>query len=257
MKIAILGAGRMGTWFIKELSSDHELCFYDIDNTKAAKISHIPQLRDYSELKTFEPELLINSVSIKNTFAAFESASSFIPENCIISDIMSVKGGISDYYEQCGFPFASIHPMFGPTFTNTSPLHNENVIVIEESCHKGARFFKNFFKKLELNIFECPFREHDKIMAHSLTLPFASVMLFADSVDDFGVPGSTFKKILNIAKGLLSENENLLSEILLNSYSLPQLEKMAANLEGLKKIIEDKDSGKIKKSLEKMRKKIM
>jgi prephenate dehydrogenase len=55
------------------------------------------------------------------------------------------------------------------------------------------------------------------------------------------VPGTTFKKHMNIAKGLLSEDDYLLADILFNKYSLKELDKVTSKLEFLKHVIKGRD----------------
>lgn len=54
------------------------------------------------------------------------------------------------------------------------------------------------------------------------------------------VPGTTFKKHLDIAKGLLSENDYLLSEILFNPYTLEQVENINSRLSDLIELIKNR-----------------
>jgi len=70
------------------------------------------------------------------------------------------------------------------------------------------------------------------------------------------VPGTTFKKHLEIARGLLSEDDYLLSEILFNPHSLPELEKVTARLDFLKHVIGQRDSEEAKKFFDRLRKNI-
>jgi len=256
MRIAVLGAGHMGSWLIKELSSNNEVCIYDLDSSRAERIKNAAILKEYAELRDFKPEMLINAVSLQNTIDAFESAVSYLPSDCIISDIASVKEGISDYYKKSTFRFASVHPMFGPTFANVDLLENESVIIINESDREGARFFRNFFDNLGLNIYEYSFDQHDQMTAYSLAIPFASTMVFTACMNTTVVPGSTFKKHLEIARGLLSEDDYLLAEILFNPYSLHQLEKVTSCLEFLKHVIKEKDSEEAIKFFNRLRKNI-
>ena len=256
MKIAIIGAGHMGSWLVMEFSRYNEVCVYDLDQSKAEKIQNAAILKEYAELKAFKPEMLINAVSLQNTLEAFDSTVSYLPPECIISDVASVKEGISDYYKKSAFRFASVHPMFGPTFSNVEQLKNENVIIIKESDPKGVLFFRDFFKNLGLNIYEYSFDQHDQMTAYSLTLPFASTMVFAACMNTTAVPGNTFKKHREIAKGLLSEDDYLLAEILFNPYSLDQLEKVTSRLEFLKHVIKGKDSEEAIKFFNRLRENI-
>lgn len=256
MRIMILGAGNMGTWFATNLKEKHEIGVYDEEIERPKKVLGVSAFSEISEIKDFQPELLINAVSIQNTIIAFESAALYLPEKCIITDVMSVKGKISEYYNSCTFRFASIHPMFGPTFSNVDRLAEENVIIIRESCLEGALFFQDFFRELGLQIFENSFEEHDQLIAYSLTLPFASSLVFAANMNSSTVPGSTFKKHYEIAQGLLSEEDTLLAEILFNSYSLSQLEKVTNKLEFLKHVIRQRDFDEAKEFFDRLRKNI-
>ncbi len=254
MKIAILGAGHMGTWLTQELSKEHETAVYDTDQGKLRKIQKAFLLKDYFGLQDFKPSILINAVSLQNTIPAFEKATPYLPENCILADMTSVKGSIPKYYKKTPFRFVSTHPMFGPTFTNVEELPDENAIIIQESCMEGTGFFQKFFTRLKLNIFEYTFKKHDRMTAYSLTLPFASTLVFASCMNTSAVPGSTFKKHKEIATGLLSEDDYLLSEILFNSYSLQQLEKVTSRLEFLKHVIKGRDIEEARKFFNSLRK---
>ena len=131
--------------------------------------------------------------------------------------------------------------MFGPTFANVEDLRNESAIIIRESDEAGARFFRDFFSGLGLKVFEFTFEEHDRMIAYSLSVPFTSTLVFAASATNLAVPGTTFKKHLEIARGLLSESDDLLSEILFNTHTLPQLDMITGRLELLKHIVRQRD----------------
>ena len=256
MKIAVLGAGHMGGWLIKMLSPDHKVCVFDTDCSRTEKIRSAEVISAYSRLKSFKPDLLVNAVSLQNTIEAFESASSYLPDYCIISDVASVKGKIPDYYREQAFRYVSVHPMFGPTFANVGRMEDENVIIIKESDRKGCQFFKDFFSNLRLKIYEYSFDEHDQMIAYSLSLPFASTMVFAACMNNTTVPGTTFKKHLNISRGLLSEDKYLLSEILLNPYTISQIENIQEKLDKLIQMINGRDTAGIHEFFSEIRKNI-
>lgn len=241
MNIVLLGAGHMGSWLADNLKKDHTVGIYDKDTHKTQGKTGAEALDDLTAIKDFKPDMLINAVSIQNTIPAFEAVIPFLPDSCILADVASVKAHIPQFYKQCGFRFVSTHPMFGPTFANVDKLEDENVIIIKESDPEGARFFKRFFASFDLNIFTYSFDRHDEIIAYSLAFPFASTLVFAAHMDSAAVPGTTFKKHLDIAKGLLAEDDYLLAEILFSPYSLAQLEKVTQRLEFLKHIIKAKD----------------
>lgn len=256
MRIAIIGAGKMGSWLAKALGGGNEVAIYDRNPGKAEKAAGGKALHELSHLSKFAPELLVNAVSLQNTVEAFEQAMPHLPAGCVIADVASLKGGIADYYKKSGRRFASVHPMFGPTFADLDSLREENAVIISESDDEIAGFFSAFFAHLGVRIYNLSFKEHDEMMAYSLTTPFVSSLVFVSCIGNAAVPGATFARHMKIAKGLLSEDDHLLCEILFNEQSVPQIEKISAKLQHLKHIIEGKDREEAKEFLDKLRRKI-
>ena len=98
---------------------------------------------------------------------------------------------------------------------------------------------------LRLNIFEYSFEKHDQgKTAYSLSIPFASTLVFGSVMKHQEAPGTTFKRHMAIAQGLMSEDDYLLQEILFNPYAPEQLEKIMGKLGSLLSIIKEKDPEK-------------
>ena len=235
MKILILGAGKMGSFFTDLLSFEHEVAVLESDPKRMRFIYNALRLQKPEEVAEFKPELVINCVTLSYTIEAFKSVMPYLQPYCIISDIASVKTHLKEFYETCGFPYVSTHPMFGPTFANLGQLEKENTIIISEGDHLGKIFFKDIYSSLRLHICEYTFEEHDKVVAYSLGIPFASTMVFA---------------------GLLSEDDYLLTEILFNPRTPHQIARIQEELDILQEIIKNKDSERMKEYLTKIRKNI-
>ena len=256
MKILILGAGKMGSFFTDLLSFDHEVAVLEKDPKRMRFIYNAIRMQSPEEIKEFKPELVINCVTLNHTIDAFRAIFPFIEPNCIISDVASVKTQLQDFYLSCGFPFVSTHPMFGPTFATLGSLDEENTIIISEGNHLGKVFFKDLYSRLKLNIFEYSFDEHDRVVAYSLGIPFASTLVFAATMVHQDAPGTTFKRHMKIAHGLMSEDDYLLSEILFNPRTPLQIARIQEELNVLQDIIQQKDTEAMKVYLSKIRKKI-
>ena len=127
--------------------------------------------------------------------------------------------------------------MFGPTFASLSNLSNENAIIIKEGDHLGRIFFKDLYNELHLNIREYTFKEHDEVIAFSLSIPFTSTLVFGSVMKHQDAPGTTFKRHMAIARGLMSEDDYLLTEILFNPHTVGQIDKIQERLETLKEIV--------------------
>lgn len=256
MNILILGAGKMGTFFCDLLSFDHEVAVLEKDPKRMRFIYNALRLQSPEEIRDFNPDMVINCVTLNYTIEAFKTVIPYLKANCIISDIASVKTNLQEFYTECGLPYVSTHPMFGPTFANLANLEKENTIIISEGDHLGRIFFKDLYGKLKLNIFEYTFEEHDETIAYSLSIPFTSTLIFASVMKHQEAPGTTFKKHMDIARGLLSEDDYLLTEILFNPHTPKQLEQIRKEMASLLKIIEAKDSKAMKDFLSEIRKKI-
>lgn len=256
MKILVLGAGKMGSFFLDLLSFDHEVAVFEKDPARLRFTYNTLRFTQLEEIRDFAPELVINAVTVKYTIPAFNEVMPYLPEDCIMSDIASVKTGLKEYYESCGHRYVSTHPMFGPTFANLNQLHEENAIIISEGDYMGRIFFKDLYSRLGLNIYEYTFDGHDRTVAYSLSIPFVSTFVFAAVMKHQDAPGTTFKRHMRIANGVLSEDDYLLQEILFNPYTSGQVEKIRTELKELLNIIDNKDAGGMKAYLEKIRKNV-
>ena len=256
MKILILGTGHMGTWLTEELCHDHEVAVYDRDSRKLKYFIKVTRLTEIGMARDFGPELVINCVSLEHTVAAFEEILPFLPADCMLCDIASVKEGLPAFYMKSGHPFVSTHPMFGPTLANFRDLSQESAIIITESAEPGKDFFRSFYRSVKVRTFEYSFDEHDRTVAYSLSTPFASTLVFAACMKKQEAPGTNFKKHMKIAEGLLAEDDYLLSEILFSPYTLDQIEKINQKLSYLTHIIKAKDYEEMILFLNKLRENI-
>ena len=241
MRILILGAGKMGSFFTDLLSFDHEVAVYDNDPQRLRFLYNTQRFTSLDEVDDFHPEFVINAVSLKYTLTVFDELLPHIGKDCVLSDISSVKTGFKEYYENTGHRYVSSHPMFGPTFANLGQLSSENAILINEGDYMGRIFFRDLYTRLGLNLKEISFAEHDETMAYSLSIPFVSTFVFSAVMKHQDTPGTTFKRHMTIARGELSEDDTLLREILFNPHTKPKVESIRTELKQLIQIIDDRD----------------
>ncbi len=256
MRIAIVGAGRMGSWLAKSLKKDHGVIVRDSDASHASAIDGVGFWTRDEELEAFDPELFLNCVPLGSTVEAFKAHEGLLGPGCMLADIASVKTGLPAYYGSSARPFVSTHPMFGPTHADEANLREQNAVIIGESCEAGKAFFRSFYAGLGIRLFEESFDEHDRTVAYSLATPFASTMVFAACMRELDAPGTNFRKHLDIARGLLAEDDTLLAEILFNPHTVRQLELINSRLAYLSHIIKDRDHDEMGKFLAGLRKNI-
>lgn len=143
MKILILGAGKMGSFFCDLLSFDHRVALYDHDPKRLRFVYNAERFASLDEVDAFDPDMVINAATVKYTLPAFRAVLPHIRPDAILSDIASVKTGLPEFYAEAGHPFVSTHPMFGPTFASLSNLADENAIIITEGDPTGIAFLRN------------------------------------------------------------------------------------------------------------------
>ncbi len=241
MRILILGAGKMGAFFTDLLSFDHDVAVYDNNPQRMRFLYNARRFASLDEVDDFNPEFVVNAVSLKYTLQVFDDLLPHIQPDCILSDISSVKTGFRDYYEKTGHRYVSSHPMFGPTFANLGNLSHENAIIINEGDYMGRIFIRDIYSRLGLNVKEMSFDEHDDTMGYSLSIPFVSTFVFAAIMKHQDTPGTTFKRHMKIARGVLSEDDTLLREILFNPNTKPKIGAIRDELKKLIQIIDARD----------------
>lgn len=246
----------MGSFFADLLSFDHETAVYEVAPKRMRFLYNTLRFTQLEEIREFRPELVINCVTLKYTLDVFQQVIPYLDKDCILSDIASVKTGLKEFYEQTGMHFVSTHPMFGPTFANLGALGDENAIVINEGDYLGRVFFLDLYRRLGLNVHEYTFEEHDEAMAYSLSVPFVSTFVFSAVMKHQDAPGTTFKRHLKIARGVLSEDDTLLREILFNPRTKSHVEDIRSELKNLIQIIDNRDEEALGQFLTRIRKNI-
>lgn len=227
------------------LCMDHDVALYARHPEKLRYCLNTRRFTTMDEIKDFNPDLVINAVTIKNTLSAFNQVLPYLNDRCMLADIASVKTGLPEFYQQCGHPFVSTHPMFGPTFATLTDLRNNYAVIIKESDPFGKAFFREVYASLKLHIYDYSFEEHDETIAYSLSIPFVSTLAFTGVMKPQDAPGTTFKKHMAIARGLLSEDDYLLTEILFNPHSPKQIDLICDRLHELSDIIKKHDTERL------------
>lgn len=235
----------MGMFMADTLCMNHDVAVYARRAESLRYCLNVRRFLTMEEIRDFAPDLLINCVTIKNTLTAFEQVLPYLPKECMLSDIASVKTGLPEFYAASGHRFVSTHPMFGPTFANLSDLSQNYTVLIKESDAEGKEFFRSVYAGLKLNIYDYSFEEHDETIAYSLSIPFVSTLAFTGVMKPQDAPGTTFKKHMAIARGLLSEDDFLLTEILFNPHSPKQIDLIVEKLKQLSEIIKSHDDKKL------------
>ena len=81
MRILILGAGKMGSFFTDVLSFQHETAVFDVDPKRLRFVYNTYRYTTLEEIEEFKPELVINAATVKYTNA---DSVMYLPTPCSV-----------------------------------------------------------------------------------------------------------------------------------------------------------------------------
>jgi prephenate dehydrogenase len=234
MRIAILGAGKMGVWFAKFfLEEGYSVVVADRKKEKLARLKNelpIETTADFAQAVQGADRVLI-CVSISAFESVVKAISPSIREGQVVMDICSVKEKpvkvMHDYIKQ-GLILGT-HPVFGP---GSKGVENK-AFVLTPTNKQEEEFVEGFKKWLETKkarVFVLSPKKHDELMSvvlgfpHFLGLVACDTLLEqADYPETKNVAGTTYRMLFTLAEVTALENPELFSSL---QFSLPEMEKI-------------------------------
>jgi prephenate dehydrogenase len=268
MRIAILGAGKMGVWFAKFfLGEGYSVVVADRNKEKLSKLkSEIAvETADFVGAVQNADRVLI-CVSISAFEAVVKTISPGIREGQVVMDICSVKDfpvKVMHRHIKTGLILGT-HPVFGP---GSKGVKNKAFILTPTNAEEKefAESYKEWLETKKARVFVMPPKRHDELMSvvlgfpHFLGLVACETLLEqADYPETKDVAGTTYRLLLTLAEVTALENPELFASLQL---SLPELEKIESSF--LEKahewlnLIKQRDSAAITRKMEQLREKLM
>jgi prephenate dehydrogenase len=268
MRIAIIGAGKMGVWFAKFfLEEGYSVVVADRSKEKLSKLkSEIAvETADFVEAVQNADRVLI-CVSISAFEAVIKTISPSIREDQVVMDICSIKDfpvKVMHKHIKTGLVLGT-HPVFGPG--SKSVKHKAFILTPTNAEEREfAESFKKWLETKKARVFVMPPKKHDELMSvvlgfpHFLGLVACETLLEqADYTETKNVAGTTYRMLLTLAEVTALENPELFASLQL---SLPELEKIESSFiekahEWLN-LIKQKDSAAITSKMEQLKEKLM
>lgn len=227
MRITIIGAGAMGTWFANLLRDSGRITLCDIDQKIAKRaasrlgVSHARQNEAVGAA-----DVILVAVPISETPNVVRSALGLMKRGALLFDISSVKGEVVEVMRGFGgrVELASIHPLFGPGATT---LSGKDIISVPVKTGQKYKWLKHFLLERGARVTEMEAEEHDRLMSviQSLThFTLLSYLASASSLKEYGKTGKLrtpiFEELRELAKCLLHGDLRMYGEIQVhNRYS--------------------------------------
>lgn len=226
------GTGRMGKWFAKFFKNKgYNVIISSRSPQKAALIAK--EIGVEYETKCYKAsrnaDIVLIATPIEVTAEIIRKISKIMKTGSILFDIASVKGEIIMALEEAealGVRTFSIHPLFGP---GAKTIDGKKVLIIP--VNKSSELLKEvskLFKGASIHVIENG-REHDKMIALTLSLPHFLNIVFGKTISKFDIrklknfQGTTFTLQLLISECVLNEDPDLYYEIQKQNQVFPEI----------------------------------
>jgi chorismate mutase/prephenate dehydrogenase len=241
--LIIGGAGKMGAWFARFLSSQG----FDVDIADPAESRE--GLKNIGDWRTdpLTQDIIIVATPIKTTADVLEALAVRRPRG-LIADIGSLKTPLRSALTRlvaAGCRVTSIHPMFGP---DTELLSGRHVIFVDVGVPDATAAARGLFASTMAELTEMSLEEHDRLMAYVLGLSHALNLAFFTALAGSHelVPrlkkmsSTTFDAQLKVASLVARENPHLYFEIqALNEYGSTSLEALRTATERIQELVKE------------------
>jgi len=250
--LVIGGAGRMGGWFTRFLSSQGFQV--EIADPGAPEIATYQDWRD----STLDQELLVIATPLRTTAEILAELTERQPAGVVL-DLGSLKSPLAEPLRSlaaAGVDVASIHPLFGP---DTEMLSGRHVALIDLGRERATTVARELFASTMASVVPMQLEEHDRLMAWVLGVSHAVNLAFVEALRSAGLPiqrlaalaSTTFDRQLAIASRVAGENPTLYFEIQnLNPHAVSALDALGVALSGLRDAVESGDDANFAERME-------
>ena len=153
---------------------------------------------------------------------ALESIKRHANPNALLVDISSIKSNILSLFDESGFDYMSIHPMFGPK----SEIGLSNIIVVVESGREEEKVILDEFRKAGAVISYLPREKHDEKMAliqgisHFTLIAMANFLADKIGEEDLAYASPIFCVLYKLVSRILNQDWRMYYHIQRNAESI-------------------------------------
>jgi len=236
LKIAIVGAGKMGQWFAKFFRTQNcSVIITDKNKNTLAKIKKELNLETSSIIKAIiNADWIFICVPLKDFENVLQEIGPHVRANQVVLDICSLKERpvrtMHDHIKK-GVTLGT-HPMFGP---NAENLQDKNFILTPTNIieKEFANTLKEWLGERGAKVVILSPRKHDDLMSIVLVLPhFLGVVISetllkcANLTDTVKVAGPSYMKLLALAKSVVSQDPNLYATLQVETSEAVRIENL-------------------------------
>ncbi len=267
MKVAVIGAGKMGVWFAKFfLSKDYDVVLADRKKEKLEKQKDllVDLTTNFKEAVQDADQILL-CVSINALEEVVKAIGPAIHEGQIVMDICSIKEApvrtMHQYLKEA--TVLGTHPVFGPGSNGIK--HKAYVLTPTNAKEQEfAEKFKQWLEKEDAHVFIMTPKKHDELMSVVLGLPhFLGLVACETLLEQKNLPetkkvaGTTYRMLFTLAEATALETPDLYAAVQTNLADLGEIESLfMTKAQELLTLIKDKDQKAIIERMEQLKKKL-
>ena len=268
VKTAVLGAGKMGVWFVKFCKENGEQII--LADRKKEKLARLGKELEVETADFMEAVKKADNVMICVSIDAFEEVvkkiAPCVREGQTIVDICSVKEQpvkIMHQHIKKGLILGT-HPVFGPGSKGVK--HKAYILTPTNAKERAfAEKYKGWLEKVGARVFIMSPKKHDEIMSIVLGLPHFLGLVTCDTLleqPDFletkKVAGTTYRMLFTLAEATALETPDLYASL---QTSLPEMGKIEAQFiakaEEWLTLVKRKDSAAMVKKMSQLKAKLV
>jgi prephenate dehydrogenase len=267
MKIALIGAGKMGVWFAKFFQSKgYDVVLADRKKEKLDKQKdlNIELTADFKAAVKDADQILL-CVSISAVEEVVKAISSTVHEGQVVMDICSIKEAPVKTMHQyiTGATVLGTHPVFGPGSNGVK--HKAYVLTPTNPKERAiAEHYRKWLEQEEAHVFIMTPKKHDELMSVVLGLPhFLGLVACETLLEQKNLPetkkvaGTTYRMLFTLAEATALETPDLYANLQTNLPDLGKIEdQFMAKAQEWLKLIKNKDSKAIVERMEQLKKKL-
>jgi prephenate dehydrogenase len=267
MRVAVIGAGKMGVWFAKFfLSKDYDVILADRKKDKLVKLLDLPvdMTTNFQEAVSDVDQIYL-CVSINAIEEVVKEIAPAVHEGQVVMDICSIKETpvktMHQYLKSA--TVLGTHPVFGPGSNGVK----HKAYVLTPTTAKEQEFaeqFKKWLQEEEAHVFIMTPQKHDELMSVVLGLPhFLGLVACETLLEQKNLPetkkvaGTTYRMLFTLAEATALETPDLYAAVQTNLANLGEIEDLfMAKAQELLTLIKSKDQKAIVERMEQLKKKL-
>ncbi len=182
--LAVIGFGRFGSFWAKQLSAFFDVRIYDADKSRLN--AGIDFQKNTSLEEALASDYVYLTIPIRKIENFLKENLNLIGKNTVLIDAASIKKPVVGWFEKylkgvCEFMFT--HPLFGPD-SGAEGLSGLSIAVQPgEISYSRYKYVIDIFEQMKLNILALPYEEHDYLMVYNLNL----IHLLGRTLDGMGI----------------------------------------------------------------------